>query len=636
MSSPDGTFLAAVADGLNNSVELDPGLEFAIREGTVQVVEAGFAQKRAVWTGMGGDANWSTDANWAGDERVHNGDNLEFDGDTRLQNVNDLGDLAVLDVNFPPTAGSFTLSGSDTLTVANAISNLSANAQTLDMPVLVSAKAGFDLVAAGDVTLGGGVAALQAGAKIVKTGAGKLTLNAPDAVLGLDLREGSAAATGIAAGTPVFSSAADAVKIAGAIDAGGGAVTILDGSGNGIAAGATLANGVFSYARTAGDAYLPWNEGRVVIDQATFTSPKLFPGGGDRIQQAIPRSLVVTNGSVVNITASPAYIVSRDDGDGLDDAGQPSTATPVSVFVYGSTLNLPADTYISMWWAYAAARNGRLVVADGSFVGGQNLYIGYRAGRGWLDVDHSTLSFTSSIQLCPSPYGAVYGSNGSWVEFTESTITNRQLIVRASSYNANAPQYVAFDAARLVACAESTSFIEKPAVAPFGRLEILAGGLEIDSNGHDLVIPAMTDLFGAGGLVKTGAGLLTLASTNAYQGATVVAGGALRLTGSVAGELIVGAGGALVVDGTRETPVVGVAQSATFAPGSTIRFVLDETFSPDDVHPFLLVLGGFVTGVPEIVIEGIPQKPVRMRTQHTPDGVLCSIVPIKGTVVAIR
>ena len=43
MSSPDGTFLAAVADGLNNSVELDPGLEFAIREGTVQVVEAGFA-----------------------------------------------------------------------------------------------------------------------------------------------------------------------------------------------------------------------------------------------------------------------------------------------------------------------------------------------------------------------------------------------------------------------------------------------------------------------------------------------------------------------------------------------------------------------------------------------------------------
>lgn len=636
VSSPDNAFLAALADKLNASIELGDGLEFGVREGSVQVVESGFAQKRAIWTGLGEDDNWSTDANWAGDECVRSGDNLEFDGSLRLQNVNDLGDLAVLDVNFPPTAGSFSISGSGTLTVGNGITNLAANAQTLDMPILVSAKGAFDIVAAGDVTLGAGVSAIQTGARIVKTGAGKLTVNAPGTELGLDLREGSIAVTGVAPGTPVFSTAADAIKIDGTIDAGGGAVTILDSTGTGIIAGSTLANGIFSYARTSGDSYLPWNEGQVVLDGATFTAAKLFSGGGARIEQAIPRSLVITNGSIVTITASPAYIVSRDNGDGLNDNGQVDNTTPVSVFVHGSTLNLPVDTYLSNWGVYAAARNGRLRVVDGAFVNGQNLYIGYRAGRGWLDVIDSTMSFTSSIQLIPSSYNNLYESNGNWVRFVNSTLTNRQLVVRASSYNSNAPQSVTFDAARLVACADSANFIEKPAIAPHGRLEILEGGLEIDSNGCNIAIPAMADMFGSGGLVKTGAGMLTLASTNSYQGATIVAGGALQLTGGVAGELVVGADGALVVDGTRDVPAIGAAQSATFASGSTIRLVLDETYSPDDEHPFLLIRSGVVTGSPEIEITGISPKPVRMRTQNTSDGVLCSIVSIKGTVVVIR
>lgn len=628
VTSSDDDFLVWVAEQLTAAVSLSAGLEFAIKDGAVQVAEAGAVQKVAVWTGAGADANWSTGDNWNGGERVHSGDNLVFDGTTRPENVNDLGDVSVLDVLFPVTAGAFRLSGSGTLLVVNALTNLSENVQTLALPVELP-QTEFALHTVGNVAFSGGLTAVQEGTRLVKTGVGKLTVATPDTKTMLDLREGSVSVTGITAPRQAFSSATGAVKVNGVLDAGGAAVVIADGGADAIATGSVLTNGTFTYSRPneqTANRYLPWDEGTVTLSEADFTAPKLFSGGGNRINRATARGLVIDNRSKVVITESPAYIVSRDNGDGLNDNGQEDNTTPVTVKVLdGSTLTLPQDTYIGMWSAFAAARSGRLIVDNGSVVRGTNLNMGFRAGKGWLYVTNSVLDFTT-IGLCPNQYGGTYGSNGDWAYFTRSTVTNQSLIVKASSYSANSPQYVSFDDARFVARADSAEFICKAENAPNGRLEILSGGLTIDSNGHDIGISARTDLFGAGGLVKTGAGTLTLASTNAYEGVTVVEAGTLKLTGVVSGDIDVRADATLELDAASSAPAVVQASSLAFAPGAKIRVAVPDTRA--DEYPILLLkTGATVTGTPAISVTGTSRRGLRFRTRVTADGLLCTLVP---------
>lgn len=634
VTSPDEGFLSWLVTSLNERGLLPEGQEFTVKDGTIQVAEAGAKQKIAVWSGAGEDDNWSSDANWQGGERVRNGDNLVFDGETRTVNVNDIGDLAVLDVLFPYSAGAFTLSGEGTLTVVGGITNLSANAQTINMPVSMPQTA-FEVVADADLTLGAGLSAVQEGTRLVKSGLGKLTVSRPDGKTAVTLREGSLAVTGLESGTLAFSAATDAVKVNGELDAGGAAVTIADTDAKGIIAGSTLKNGTFAYSRpnlSTDSQYLPWYQGSVLVDHANLTLPKLFEGGGAEDKTSTARVLVISNASETTVTSSPAYIVSRNNGEGLGEDGTYVNTTPVSVCVQDhSALRLPQDAYIANWNVYSAARNGRLTVTDGSLVSGQNLYIGHRAGRGWLEVTDSTLDFTT-IQVCPWNSNG-YGSNGDWLNFCRSTVTNLKFIVKATTYNSNSPQYASFDAARFVARGDSEEFISKPAEAPNGKLEILAGGLTIDSNGHDVGISATTDLFGAGGLVKTGEGTLTLASANTYTGATVVEEGVLTLTGSVAGPLTIGANGTLQLVSSEGELTVGGADSVTFVEGSKLAVDLSG-LDQDAAHPFLLIKGQ-VVGLPELVVSGTTRRGWRIQKRRTAAGTLISVAPPTGFAIMI-
>src|SRR5215211_743884 len=78
----------------------------------------------ATWDGGGGDGNWTTGANWAGDIAPIAGDLLQFGGTTNLLTNNDFASNTLFGgIDFLAGAGSFTLGGNAMLLGGNINNN---------------------------------------------------------------------------------------------------------------------------------------------------------------------------------------------------------------------------------------------------------------------------------------------------------------------------------------------------------------------------------------------------------------------------------------------------------------------------------------------------------------------------------
>jgi autotransporter-associated beta strand protein len=109
------------------------------------------------------------------------------------------------------------------------------------------------------------------------------------------------------------------------------------------------------------------------------------------------------------------------------------------------------------------------------------------------------------------------------------------------------------------------------------------GGAVIDSNGNDVSIgqplghsTISGDNPTDGGLLKIGAGTLTLTATNTYTGATTVSAGTLALSGSISGPVVVSAGGTLAAGGG--IGMITISNSLTLSGAIYLR--LDRTSTP--------------------------------------------------------
>lgn len=129
-----------------------------------------------------------------------------------------------------------------------------------------------------------------------------------------------------------------------------------------------------------------------------------------------------------------------------------------------------------------------------------------------------TLSDTGEFRATYFQIGRNAGSTGT-ANLTGGTLRVSQIAGGAGTKS------VYFDGTQIIATGHQTSFISN--IAP-NQATIGFGGLKIDSNGCNLGVPQV--LSGFGGVIKSGAGTLTLTGANIYEGGNTVNAGKLVLS----------------------------------------------------------------------------------------------------------
>ncbi len=559
VSSSTPGFLEKIAVGLNASETVDAGYEFAIvNETSLQLVRAGIVNQTMTWTGAGSDTLWSTVGNWSNaTRRIYSGDALVVaaGGDSTA----DLGDEVVLPtVRFNAGIAAHTISpagASDSLKINTLVTNESASTQTFDLPVSIG-EAAFTVYADGDVVFSNGLAAATGiTPAVTKTGTGTLSIDGATWGGALDLREGAVALSGQTAGASVLSSVAGEITVNGLLDAGGAAVTLAETSPHILGTNAVLANGVFTYVPRGDYNYLDLDENQVLTltNNATFTTTSALFENGTGNQRGVR---VLDSSTLVFDTNGDIYISSKDNG--------------VGNFLYasgGSAIVLSRGrTRIA--WPNWAGRNGRMDIADGSFVSGGSIEFGWRASTSWFTLTDSVASFTDGLYLDVNA-NIDYAQSHMFV--TRSVVTSGVWRVGNNVGRVHGSTELVFDDATLVPSKADTDALPyflctKP---DCNQIRIQAGGLAVDS-AYDVTINA--PFVGAGAFTKLGEGAVTFLSTNSYAGATIVSNGTLRLIGRVAGAVQVAPGATLALPIPDQDNLPEVA-SLTVADGGSLALI---------------------------------------------------------------
>lgn len=181
----------ALPVGTYNSGNL-PG--FISGPGSLQVT-SGISS--GIWTGLGGNNNWSTAGNWDNNAVPIFPHALTFAGSTRLANNNDLSSITVSSFTFDSAAGAFVLNGND-ITLSGGIGFNGTPAapvtQTINLNMTWNGDKTIDTPTNGNLTLGGNISA--AGNSLIKMDAGTLTLGGTDSFIDMIVNGGSNVITG--------------------------------------------------------------------------------------------------------------------------------------------------------------------------------------------------------------------------------------------------------------------------------------------------------------------------------------------------------------------------------------------------------------------------------------------------------
>lgn len=151
-----------------------------------------------IWTGGGGNNNWSTVGNWNGAPVFPTA--LTFAGSTRLVNTNDNAGITVNGLTFDAAAGAFMLDGNDITLAGNigfsvdgvgfSVNPVAPITQTINLNMLLSTGATIDTPTNGNLNLAGTVMS-SADTSLIKLDAGTLTLGGTNAITSWDLCGGT-------------------------------------------------------------------------------------------------------------------------------------------------------------------------------------------------------------------------------------------------------------------------------------------------------------------------------------------------------------------------------------------------------------------------------------------------------------
>jgi autotransporter-associated beta strand protein/T5SS/PEP-CTERM-associated repeat protein len=264
--------------------------------------------------------------------------------------------------------------------------------------------------------------------------------------------------------------------------------------------------------------------GSVTMDSGTFNVNNWFRIGNGKSVQAT----FVQNGGALNVNGQ--FLV-PDHGDGT---------TLASYTMTGAGASLSVNDWLAVGRGGAA---GTLTISNGAItkIGGSGSHLDVGAGGvgvfnqeggavtnitsdTWIgESSDGTYNLDGGVANLSVVHVAQGGTATGTLNINGGTLLTREI----TTGNTAAPSYLNLNGGVIQASADSANFIHD-----LFFVNLYAGGVTIDSQGYNIVVPqAMpSNGDGSGGITKLGTGALTLAGANSYTGPTVVSAGTLATT----------------------------------------------------------------------------------------------------------
>jgi fibronectin-binding autotransporter adhesin len=542
-----------------------------------------------VWNGGGANDNFSTALNWTNQLAPgYVGDSLQFSGTTRLTPNMD-NNYTVSSLLFDSTAGGFTIgtANSSTLTLAGSLINNSANTETLNVPITLSAAQAIN-AAAGNITLGG---VISGSGGISKIGAGTLTLSATGNSL-----TGNLSVTGgtlnISSGSTAFGTLLSYVGYR----SGSGNLTVSGGS---LTTGGELWVGGSDLNGTAYNAV-----GNLTVSGGAVVSlGKLTVARGNNNQNTVSGTVTVNSGSTL----------SSENDILLGFAGNNNLG---KVVVNGGTFNVATATKRWVIMSQWDTAQSEIDVNSGLMNVNANTDIRFAIsgnnGTNTFNLNGGAVTFYSdNATTIAGGTGVVdlHQGNGSTVVNTFNLNGGTLTVSGVTSANSSGSRTFNFNGGTIKASGANAGFMNLGtgnAVA-----NVRNGGAIIDDGGFAINIdqPLLHSAIAGdnaadGGLTKLGAGTLTLSGANTYNGATMINAGTLSLFGSINDTTNITVGSGAIFDVSAIAYTLGGNQAlsgfgnvngaVTTTAGSKIYGGTDGTYGTNTFNSGLTLVSGAV------------------------------------------